>query len=81
MSRWPTSKLEPPVANPLFQEFVAQQPPHICRKMKHSTQDAILSKAFADWLLAGQPTFCGTDGGMKDNLGTFGFAWASSGAA
>jgi hypothetical protein len=49
--------------------------------MKHSTQDAILSKAFADWLLAGQPTFCGTDGGMKDNLGTFGFAWASSGAA
>jgi len=53
---WPTSKLEPSVANPLFQEFVAQQPPHIRRTMQHSTQDAILSQAFADWLSAGQLT-------------------------
>jgi hypothetical protein len=41
------------------------------------TQDNILPKAFADWLSAGQSTFCGTDGGIKDDLGTFGFAWAS----
>jgi hypothetical protein len=48
--------------------------------MQHSNQDEISSHAFADWLSAGRPTFCGTDGGMKDDLGTFGFAWASSGA-
>jgi hypothetical protein len=73
----PTSELEPPVDNPSFQEFVAQHPPHIRRTMQHSNQDEISSHAFADWLSAGRPTFCGTDGGMKDDLGTFGFAWAS----
>ena len=49
----PTSELEPPVDNPSFQEFVAQQPPHIRRTMQHSNQDDIPSRAFADWLSAG----------------------------
>ena len=56
-------------------EFVGQQPPHIKHLLRHCDLTEATAKSLVDLVYAGATLDSGTDGGMLNGLGTFGFVW------
>jgi len=59
-----------------FEEFVSKQPDHIAGVLGHCDLSEQSAQAIADLILSSSPIDCGTDGGLLELQGTFGFAWA-----
>jgi hypothetical protein len=61
-----------------FSEYVSQQPAHLKRLLRDCDLSEIASQKLVS-LIRSPGSFCGgTDGGLLDGLGTFGFVWGKS---
>ena len=78
--RPPSTSNSTSVTGSSFSDYVATQPPHIASLLEHCDLSNLTARLMADRIYASATTLldAGTDGGLLDGVGTFGFAWGIS---
>jgi ribonuclease HI len=61
-----------------FSEYVAQQPPHVQRLLRHCDLTEITTRKLVTLISSPRPFDGGTDGGLLNEFGTFGYVWGNS---
>ena len=71
--------LPPPALSPpsSFFDYVAIQPGHIQRLLRDCDLSEVGTSTLVDAIYSTETLFGGTDGGLKNSLGTFGFLWGA----
>ena len=60
-----------------FEEFVRlHQPSHISSLLEYADLSEEAATSLADLIMSDNECHCGTDGGLLEGEGTFGFNWA-----
>jgi hypothetical protein len=76
------SRIAPPQQNDAnvhsFQAYVARQAPYIRTILKHANLSDKTAAVVAATDDSENPLHCGSDGGLLNGIGTFGFVWADA---
>jgi hypothetical protein len=76
------SRIAPPQQNDgavnSFQAYVARQAPYIWMILQHANLLDETAAAVAATVDSENPLHCGSDGGVLNGIGTFGFVWANA---
>jgi ribonuclease HI len=60
-----------------FSEYVAQQPNHVRHLLRHCDLSEITTQKLVSLIRSPGPFYGGTDGGLLNELGTYGFVWGN----